>query len=163
MNPAMLLDPKSFRAETAAYREPANIPIQTVAAPAPMEFQFATPSDGYVTAGNPPSRQAQAQVQAQAQPPTNGTQTPPTNGFGTMIERANNVEQRTIIPQPKRRKTQNEDINPAPTFASGSGGMLGGHIKERREAAANGASQQTVVDLTDAGRCPSATKVTCQS
>ena len=183
MNPAMLLDPKSFRADAAAaFREPARVPLPiqtTTEAPAPIEFQFATPSDGYITAGNSPSRhmqvepqmqtqvqtqlQTQVQTQVQAQPSANGTQTPPTNGFGSMIERVNNVEQRAFPPQPKRRKTQNEDINPAPTFASGSGGMLGGHIKERREAAANGASQQTVVDLTDAGRCPSATKVTCQS
>ena len=175
MNPAMLLDPKSFRADAAAaFREPARVPLPiqtTTEAPAPIEFQFATPSDGYITAGNSPSRhmqaepqmqtqvQTQLQTQVQAQPSANGTQTPPINGFGSMIERVNNVEQRAFPPQPKRRKTQNEDINPAPTFASGSGGVLGAHIREKREAATNGASQQTVVDLTDAGRCPSGSQV----
>ena len=157
LNPALLLNPKAYSAEAvaaAAAREPTRMPIQTAQtaqiaqAPASVEFQFSTPSDGYLTAGNSPSHQTQ--------PAVNGTQTPPTTGFGSMIERANNVEHRAFVPQPKRRKLQGEEMHASQSFASGSGGMLGGHIKERREAATNGASQQTVVDLTDAGRCPSA-------
>ena len=156
LNPALLLNPKAYRAEAAAAaaaatsNESTRMPIQTaqtVQTSAPVEFQFSTPSDGYLTAGNSPSHQAQ--------PAANGTRTPPTTGFGSMIERANNVEHRAFVPQPKRRKLQNEEMHAGQSFASGSGGMLGGHIKERREAAINGASQQTVVDLTDAGRCPS--------
>lgn len=71
-----------------------------------------------------------------------------------MIERMNNIEHRTFVPQPKRRKLQNEeDINFSHGFNGSSGGMLGEHVKERREVAANHPTLKSVetVDLTEAG------------
>lgn len=148
LNPALLLNPKGYGASQPASREGTRHSTPITESSAPVEFQFSTPNDSHA---------AEQVVRPNGTSPLpNGLHMPQTNGFGGMIERMNNTEHRTFVPQPKRRKTQNEnDENMSMThgFSGGSGGMLGGHIRERREAAANQPTPKTVemVDLTNAG------------
>ncbi|KAI1116900.1 SNF2 family N-terminal domain-containing protein [Nemania sp. NC0429] len=75
----------------------------------------------------------------------------PPNGVGAMIERVNNVEHRALLsPQPKRRKLEyREGLGPKPGFSSGGSGMMGQHMKEKREEYTETATTQVdMVDLT---------------
>lgn len=73
--------------------------------------------------------------------------------MGGWIERMNNVQHRSTIPQAKRRKVEDRDgsqdgSNGAPR--GGNGGILGEYVKDRRmEANGSSASQAMTVDLTD--------------
>ncbi|KAH7149984.1 SNF2 family DNA-dependent ATPase [Dactylonectria estremocensis] len=75
------------------------------------------------------------------------------NSMGGWIERMNNVQHRSTIPQAKRRKVEDRDgsqdgSNGAPR--GGNGGILGEYVKDRRmEANGSSASQAMTVDLTD--------------
>jgi hypothetical protein len=68
-----------------------------------------------------------------------------------MFERMNNVQERTSVPQQKRRKMETEENRSTPaSFGTGGGGILGQHLKDEREKAAKNAVQQRVdtVDLS---------------
>lgn len=76
------------------------------------------------------------------------------NGYGAMIERMNNLEQRTVTPQ-KRRKVETEDgFEQKPGFGSGGSGMMGEYIKEKREENSKrlANTQVEMVDLTSGSR-----------
>ncbi|KAG5950677.1 hypothetical protein E4U53_004596 [Claviceps sorghi] len=88
------------------------------------------------------------------------TPTPPNgeavaaNGTGVWIERINNVQHRSTVPHPKRRKT--EDAHDfAAKFSNvpvrSSSGMLGDHVKEKRQESDGQAllTAAPTVDLTD--------------
>lgn len=146
LNPALLLNPKGYGASASASKDVTPNSIPSTGRSTPIEFQFSTPNDGYAIE---PRSQSHGST-----PLTNGHHTPQTNGFGGMIERMNNIEHRTFTPQPKRRKLQNEEnMDSSHGFNGRSGGVLGEHIKERREAGANYPTLKTVetVDLTVAG------------
>ncbi|KAK1755748.1 putative SWI/SNF-related matrix-associated actin-dependent regulator of chromatin subfamily A member 3-like 1 [Echria macrotheca] len=78
----------------------------------------------------------------------------PQNGFASQIERLNNVQERSDVPQPKRRKTQTESdpAQPGSIFAMTSSGILGEHIRQN-EASADihkpAAKPAETVDLTE--------------
>ena len=61
---------------------------------------------------------------------------PPTiqNGYGHHIERLNNVQERIAVPQPKRRKTENEDDVQMVdgNFRGSSSGVLAEHLRKNR-------------------------------
>lgn len=79
------------------------------------------------------------------------------NGVGGWIERMNNVQHRSTIPQAKRRKTEDQDgsqdgANAAPR---GGSGILGEYVKDKRkEANGSTASQALTVDLTSGMTTP---------
>ncbi|KAI1430217.1 SNF2 family N-terminal domain-containing protein [Xylaria sp. FL1777] len=82
--------------------------------------------------------------------PTASPLSPP-NGFGTMIERMNHVEHRSLVaPQNKRRKLEAEDgFGMRPGFGAGGSGMIGPYITEKRAESKQAASTQIeMVDLT---------------
>ncbi|RYP73707.1 hypothetical protein DL771_003420 [Monosporascus sp. 5C6A] len=144
LNPALLLNPKAYVASAPASKDASRQPTPSAGTSEPIEFQFSTPNDIYTTERKPSP--------LASHPASNGHYMPQTNGFTSMIERMNNVEQRTSVPQPKRRKLQPEENNGLSRgFGSGSGGILGQHVKEKREEAANHPSVKRVetVDLTD--------------
>ncbi|KAB5523936.1 SNF2 family N-terminal domain-containing protein [Coniochaeta sp. 2T2.1] len=118
----------------------------------PVAYQFSSASDSNLHAmhgqGLPYHNQNPAFLsQQQAQ----------TNGMGSFLERMNNVQDRSDVPQPKRRKTVAEGDIPDPNapnggFHFGSGGILGQAVKDEQQK--NPAQPRTgrveTVDLTSA-------------
>ena len=77
-----------------------------------------------------------------------------------MLERLNNVQDRTIAPHPKRRKLETIDLDDSAdeqqnrnSFGSGGSGVLGQHVKDKRGEAAKtpSLSRMDTVDLTESG------------
>ncbi|KAK2612578.1 hypothetical protein QQS21_001349 [Conoideocrella luteorostrata] len=110
----------------------------------PMVFQFTSASDtssnGHISGSSTPT-------------PPNG-EVPAVNGVGLWVERMNNVQHRSNVPHPKRRKTEDaQDFaarsNSIPVRSSS--GMLGEYARDKRQQA-NGPTALTAaptVDLTD--------------
>ncbi|KAK4193912.1 SNF2 family N-terminal domain-containing protein [Podospora australis] len=78
------------------------------------------------------------------------------NGASQGIERLHNVQDRTMVPQPKRRKTQSEadpSLPASSVFRSASSGMLSQHIRQERNEGASQLSRFSspgaTIDLTD--------------
>ncbi|POR34601.1 Putative SWI/SNF-related matrix-associated actin-dependent regulator [Tolypocladium paradoxum] len=129
---------QSLAGQYQALRDRSN-----TAAPESMVFQFASANEA--SSSGPPS---------DASTPSNGD-VPSANGVGTWIERMNNVQSRSSVPQAKRRKTEDGQDFAARTsnipVRSGSG-VLGEYVKERRNEANGQGLPQTqtlTVDLTD--------------
>ncbi|EXA48392.1 hypothetical protein FOQG_05843 [Fusarium oxysporum f. sp. raphani 54005] len=104
-----------------------------------MVFQFSSPND---TPSAGPSSRSSTPGSSYA----NGF-----NGAGHFIERANNVQHRSVVPQPKRRRT--EDSEGVHNFmtppAQGGSGILGQYVTDKRkEANSATASPAMTVDLT---------------
>lgn len=154
-NPAALLQP-GRRAQSNTGRGTES-PIQISSRPSTpvgrtdleannaVTFQFATSNDSASDA--PPSG---ASTPASSNTPMgNGFAG---NGVGNWIERMNNVQQRSAVPQAKRRRVDdvNGDQNGAsvPVRHGGSGG-LGEYVRDKQKEA-NGAlaTQAMMVDLT---------------
>ncbi|KAG5989524.1 hypothetical protein E4U52_005488 [Claviceps spartinae] len=158
-NPAALLQPsrRGFSA-TDLRNLPSGRPLSTPSqssysqgrAPSPavndqMVFQFTSASDTSSLNDND---------HASATPTPPSGEAPTSGGTGGWIERVNNVQQRTSVPHPKRRKT--EDAHDFAAKSSNmpvrsSSGMLGDYVKDRRQEA-NGLAilpAAPMVDLTD--------------
>lgn len=81
----------------------------------------------------------------------------PPNGMGSMIERMNNVQDRSTVPVAKRQKMMSDDDSergPKNGFSSSSSGILSGYVKDKQRAGlsmlntpASGKAQATL-DLT---------------
>jgi hypothetical protein len=72
-------------------------------------------------------------------------------GAGDFIERMNNVQDRAAIPQPKRRRLDENDPSKDPSSVQvrGGGGILGSYVKDKREEASPaGSASAMTVDLT---------------
>ncbi|KAK5998484.1 Helicase-like transcription factor [Cladobotryum mycophilum] len=150
-NPAALLQPNRRTASATDFRNAApNQPAAWQQAPHPqdrtdssnsMVFQFASPSETPVA--TPPNMDI----------PSPG-QVPSANGVGGWIERMNNVQNRSVVPQAKRRRLdEGDDSSSGPNAPMrGSSGVLAEYVRERRKEANNGAasSRASTVDLTDA-------------
>lgn len=86
----------------------------------------------------------------------------PPNGMGSMIERMNNVQDRSTVPVAKRQKMMSDDDGEGGRkngFSTSSSGILSGYVKDKqREAQAEGASASgkahALLDLTG-GTIPS--------
>ncbi|KAM0563267.1 hypothetical protein ACHAPJ_000985 [Fusarium lateritium] len=104
-----------------------------------MVFQFSSPTD---TPSAGPSSRSSTPGSSYA----NGF-----NGTGNFIERMNNVQHRSVVPQPKRRRTEDSDgvhhIMTPPV--QGGSGILGQYVTEKRkEGNSATASPSMTVDLT---------------
>ncbi|KAI1142211.1 SNF2 family N-terminal domain-containing protein [Hypoxylon sp. FL0543] len=143
LNPALLLNPKSYSASSPPVQQnaPSRPPLNGSNIPADVEFHFSNPQDGFATAAQPIY--------------TNGHAATQPNNFGDMIDRMNNVEQRTFAPQTKRRRVEPEDsIDPVNAFRNGGSGDLGQYVRDKRQEAASqqfSTKRVEAVDLTDAG------------
>ncbi|KAI1258396.1 SNF2 family N-terminal domain-containing protein [Xylariaceae sp. FL1019] len=139
-NPAALLNPRGSNSYTPqSTHNNLHNGFNNSGNSTPVEFSFTTPGSEYV---NSPTSQAEA--------------TPP-SAYGHMIERMNNVEQRTHVgPSVKRRKVETESsIDSQPVQARGGSGVIAQHIKEKRPDGpihndnSNSAKKVETVDLTD--------------
>ncbi|KAI1379432.1 SNF2 family N-terminal domain-containing protein [Hypoxylon crocopeplum] len=146
LNPALLLNPKGYGAPSpspspslSARQNGAGSPFNGSSNPTEVEFQFPNPHDSFASPSQPIY--------------SNGQYTLESNNFDNMIDRMNNVEQRTFAPQIKRRRLATEDdINSMRAYGSGSSGDVGQYVREaQREAANQQYSMKRVeaVDLTD--------------
>ncbi|KAI1155188.1 SNF2 family N-terminal domain-containing protein [Nemania diffusa] len=135
-NPAALLNPRAFNGLVAPNNGVQNHFLHhNSGSSTPVEFSFDSPSHQFST---PPMYQ-----------PLNPPNQP--NGFGAMIERMSNVEHRAFVPpHQKRRKVETgEGPDSQPGFSAGGSGMMGQHMKERREEYKKAATTQVeMVDLT---------------
>ncbi|KAK4126305.1 hypothetical protein N657DRAFT_654711 [Parathielavia appendiculata] len=169
-SPAALLNPSKDGAIPPARPQSAGaIPSSSTRFPAPaqpeMSFQFASPGESLAVdfAGIPAASSATASTR---NIPLHHPPTMPIfqNGFGQNIDRLYNVQDRVNVPQPKRRKTMNEnDSSPSPSthnsFSSGTGNsILSQHIKQQQLGDSNQPrpSQQPreMIDLTEGDSGP---------
>jgi hypothetical protein len=147
-NPAALLQPnrQSFGGPDASQQQPPprNIVNGRSRSAAPAEsvvFQFSTPN---TTSSEGPHSEASSPSSSAGAART---------GVGNWIERMSNVQHRSSVPQPKRRKvdgSEPEQNGASVPVRSGGGGILGGYVKDKQKEA-NGAmaSPAMTVDLTD--------------
>ncbi|KAH8164314.1 hypothetical protein CIB48_g3945 [Xylaria polymorpha] len=134
-SPAALLNPRAFNGLVAPNNGIQNHFFNSSGSSTPVEFSF----------DNPDNRFSDLPMHHAANIPN------PPNGFGTMIERMNNVEHRTLAsPQYKRRKLEPEEgFGLKPSFGTGGGGMMGQYIQEKKEESKRaGSTQVEMVDLT---------------
>lgn len=78
--------------------------------------------------------------------------------MGNMIERINDIQDRSSVPHAKRRKVDTPEADAeaeaerkAKGYGAGSGGALGAYVKEKREEGQrnNSARSSQTVDLTE--------------
>ncbi|CAJ2513775.1 Uu.00g018940.m01.CDS01 [Anthostomella pinea] len=139
-NPALLLNPRGYVPSPTNNNAP-QPSFSEANSTAPMEFQFATVDEQYGFGGSlsfpkQPSEQAAPHV----------------SGYGNMIERMNNVEDRPSAPQKRRRLETEDSAESTHGFAAGGSGMMGQYMKDKQhEFAQRPANRPTeTVDLTDA-------------
>lgn len=111
-----------------------------------MVFQFTSASDtssnGQVSGSSTPT------------PPNGEVPAPTAGGAGLWIERMNHLQNRSNVPHPKRRKTEDAQdfaAKSANVPVRSSSGMLGEYVRERQKEA-NGQTlplAAPTVDLTD--------------
>jgi hypothetical protein len=110
----------------------------------PMVFQFTSASDtssnGHISGSSTPT-------------PPNG-EAPTSNGVGLWIERMNNVQPRSNVRHPKRRKTEDPQdfaVRAGNMSIRGSSGALGEYVRDKQQEAHGSRimSQTPTVDLTD--------------
>lgn len=102
-------------------------------------FQFETPN-GAASAG-----------------PASGTSTPPDSqlrnglGPGSFLEKVHHIQDRSEVPEPKRRRLEDEDAQKGTKMAvRGGSGMLGQAVRDQRQDSSGTSTPQSVtVDLTD--------------
>ncbi|RKU45802.1 hypothetical protein DL546_005172 [Coniochaeta pulveracea] len=146
---ADLLNPKGANgSSSSAPRSPRPTTNNTHRQPHPLpSFQFASASDTNLQALPYHHLQTDAGTASVADRK---------NGMGNLVERLNNVQDRSDVPQPKRRKTVAEGDIPDPNSANGSfhigsGGILGDFVKEeQKEKQDTPVGGVVTVDLTDA-------------
>lgn len=143
--PAQLLNPRGYAQAPSQQNfqngfssfAPANV------APAPMAFQFDSPSGSPQPAYQPrPQTQPQFSYQNGRSSPNgnafasyaNGNGMAPMNGMGHMLERVHGVAERSSIPA-KRRKVQDdrEEQRKAGFTGGGKGGVIGEYMKAKRD------------------------------
>ncbi|KAI0132362.1 SNF2 family domain-containing protein [Xylariales sp. AK1849] len=148
-NPAMLLNPRGFTGTPMNNTGNDHTPRQNGSGSSgSLDFHFSSPNDGTTSsASTPPS------FASQGMDTTTASHTPtPVNGFGNMFERMNNVQDRSAVPQVKRRKVESEDNGAHhKNFAAGGSGTLGQYMKDKRDEAAKNPALRRVdtVDLTE--------------
>lgn len=156
-NVAALLNPKGFNADSKQRpASPAQLPangvkVHTNGQPQ-LQFQFSSTSDTSSGHSHPsPSWTALE--------PTDSVSTPTQNGMTSMIERMNNLQDRSFVPVAKRRKIQEEagDQTRKHGFSSGGSGMLSDHVNQKqreKQSAPTALQSQSTLDLTG-GTCSS--------
>ena len=128
-DPSSLLNPKGHGITPAKTKDQQRSPANSANTANHMTFHFSTP-------GGTPNSAFQSPATTPAPEDVNGnSQDAPAGGMSRMIERMNNVQERSSFPLPKRRKIEenNDDISTASSFRSGGNGMLGEYVRQQRE------------------------------
>lgn len=152
---AALLNPRGFGVDskqrpTSPAQLPSNgVKLHTVSQPQ-LQFQFSNASDTSSGYSQPSSSSAALEA-------ADSVSTPPQNGLTSMIERMNNVQDRSSVPMVKRRRIEEDpgDRTLKNGFSGGSSGMLSDHVNQKqREKQATPAAlpSQSTLDLTG-GTC----------
>ncbi|KAH7328184.1 SNF2 family DNA-dependent ATPase [Stachybotrys elegans] len=144
-NPAALLHPSRQSVNTADARS------STIEQTHPLRTAPRDASDGnshgalvfqFASADTAPSTANSSQMSS-----PNVVDTHMENGVGNWIERVNNVQHRSAVPQPKRRKVDEHD---SLQIRRNGSGVLGEYVKEKgNEPASAKGSPAVTVDLTD--------------
>lgn len=137
-NPAALLQPgrQPNTSQTPMPERPRDSPPD--AATSSLVFQFSN-------ASAPSSA-------APSQPSSPGGREP--NGVGNWLERMNHVQNRSAVPQPKRRRVDDAQDSPTQIRRNGSG-VLGEYVKEKaKEGGGSVSSAFETVDLTNGTSVP---------
>lgn len=151
---ATLLNPKAAVAGQQAgpsslpSRPPSNGPHFTNNAAPQIAFQFSNPGATQDFHSHP--------FQSSATPDgavISRTSTP--NGMSSMIERMNNVQDRSNVPVPKRRRIEDDSQDQGPRngfHGNGGSGMLSGYVKQKQQEGQAASflkpQAQSTVDLT---------------
>lgn len=154
-SPAALLNPKAAISSQhlapvpspVSSRAPSNGTNSTNNIATQFAFHFSSPNDTPTFRAQPP----QPSMTPDARTPRSSTP----NGMSTMIERMNNVQDRSSVPMAKRRRIE-EDLDDQTGQngfnSNGSSGMLSEYVKQKRqdgqEAPSATSQSQTTVDLT---------------
>ncbi|KAF7534943.1 hypothetical protein G7054_g5773 [Neopestalotiopsis clavispora] len=152
INAALLLNPKGYGAPTRPPPTAQNEDLNgngNLSDAGLLDFQFSSPNDGTGSSASTPSSFFPQDPDSAIHSHTHT----PVNGFGSMFERMNNVQARTSMPQPKRRKVETDGDEPSSSgFGGGGGGsgMMGQYIQAKREEDAKNPALQRVdtVDLS---------------
>lgn len=148
-NPAALLNPRGMTA--TATRRP-HVQLTTnkkgdEATDDDVVFQFSTTSNGW--SSDAIAQNGPVEHEERDAPIANG------NGMGALLDRKFNLQERSSIPEPKRRRIHDDSDDASDhknTFrTAGGSGILGDHLNQER---ANGKSvpslsRQVTVDLTE--------------
>lgn len=143
-HPAALLNPRGYNGQIVPNNVSQNNFYNYSGTTTPVDFTFDSPNHETLDI---PMHNATYQPE-QLNPP---------NGIGTMIERMNNVQDRMLPPpQLKRRKLESGSSSPQPGYGVGGGssGIMGQHVKEKREEGYNqvAGTKYETVDLTEGSR-----------
>lgn len=174
MNPALLLNPTGKHRNTA---QPAPGPSGFHSGPSPQpnlafefsstngtglegssqieySFQHSNANESSLSRPGSDSPYSIPHHIANASPHASQNSIPnfPTNGMGSMIERMNNVQDRSTVPVAKRQKMMSDDDGEGGRkngFSSSSSGLLAGYVKDKQRAAASASGQtHATLDLT---------------
>ncbi|KAL1864225.1 hypothetical protein Daus18300_007822 [Diaporthe australafricana] len=151
---ATLLNPKAAVAGQQAgpsslpSRPPSNGPHFTNNAAPQIAFQFSNPDatpDFHSHPFQPPATPDGAGISRHSTP----------NGMSSMIERMNNVQDRSNVPVPKRRRIEDDSQDQGPRngfHGNGGSGMLSGYVKQKQQEGQAASfikpQSQSTVDLT---------------
>lgn len=148
LNPKAAVSAQQAGPSSLPSRPPSNGPQFTNNHAPQVSFQFST-TDATDNVHSHPARSAVT---------PNGTETPrhsTPNGMSSMIERMNNVQDRSSVPMAKRRRIagDSEDQGSRNGFhGNGGSGMLSGYVKQKQQEGQAAHSitpqSQSTVDLT---------------
>lgn len=163
-NPAMLLNPRAYPTNPVPQAQRMQAPMQQSFShnmrPQEQQSQPVFTFDSPFSQPSQPSPQSRPSSLPQQQHSQQQQQQLYGNGFANyangggmgmahMLERANNVVSRDMVPQ-KRQKLHDDGHERKPTFAGGGGssGILGKYMKEKREEGMKNNASSTVIDLS---------------
>lgn len=123
------------------------------------EYQSASQysNSNHFSPSNPPAAQYSmpymsnmADALPKSHSPLNGmSNLPMNNSMGSMIERINNVQDRSTVPLAKRQKLMDSDNEGFKNgFSSGSSGMLSAYVKDKQRTGVPTGNAQATLDLT---------------
>ncbi|KAI9171188.1 SNF2 family DNA-dependent ATPase [Paramyrothecium foliicola] len=149
-NPAALLQPsrQTFSNTTTSKQSPDSLHASRNVANG--RSRSAAPTESLVFQFSTANRNSSEGPHSESSTPGVGNAN---SGVGSWIERVSNVQNRSVAPQPKRRKVDDSEGSQdgaSVPVRSGGGGILGEYVKEKRkEGNSNLASPAMTVDLTD--------------
>ena len=155
-DPASLLNPKASGSTTqrSLSAQPARNSANGSSLNDNIAFEFSTPNDRAHSAV-PFNPSESVQITGNDAASTDDTQraTPAENGPSKMLDRRFNLEDRTSLPVPKRRRldTDEAEVKAKDRAAGGGGGILSAALKADKTESSQVAtlSRSTTVDLTN--------------
>lgn len=147
---AALLNPKGFKSDSKQRpASPAQLPSNGIKphtnSQAMLQFQFSNASDASSGYSQPSSSSAALEA-------ADSVSTPLQNGMTSMIERMNNVQDRSSVPMVKRRRIEEDaDDQTRKNFGGGSSGILSDYVNQKqqeKQSTPTALRPQPTLDLT---------------